>query len=90
MAKQRASIESPFRRTEPRAADTVPAQGRTLPVGVGLKESEIQMLDTIAADHGVSRNQLLRFAVRSFLQDYVAGQVELDVTTEQKRSLNMP
>ena len=58
------------------AADVdIPAEGRTLATGVGLKESELELLDGIAAQLGVARNGLIRYAVRYFLKAYLAGDV---------------
>jgi len=61
VARKRARLESPFRKTESRGLDTVPAEGRTFSIGIGLKESEIQMVDNVASQLGVSRNQVLRY-----------------------------
>ena len=90
MARKRPTLDSPFRRTEAKRADSLPAEGRTLAVGVGLKESEIQILDDVASQLGVSRNQVLRYAVRQFLKDYLSGMVQPEVTQELKRNLSMP
>lgn len=67
-----------------------PALDRTLPVGVGLKQSEIARLDAIGADLGVARNALLRWAVAYFLREYDAGRLELTVDREEKRRVRMP
>ena len=74
------------------AAGAIPATGRTIPVGVGLKESEVHMLDEIGQDVGLARNALMRYAVRFFLREYIAGRVDLagSVETETKRRLRMP
>ncbi len=60
----------------------IPAEGRTLPVGVGLKESELELLDRIADEQDVARNGLIRFAVRYFLKAYLAGDVQLETQKE--------
>lgn len=96
MAKQRADLNKIFKATEPGSkttADAVPATGRTLSVGVGLKESEVDMLDGIAAELGVSRNALMRYALRHFLTQYLSGGINPaeDVEApEPKKRLKMP
>ncbi len=75
------------------ASEEIPAEGRTLSIGVGLKESEVQMLDTIAKQLGIARNGLMRYGLRYFLKEYAAGRIDLlsDVETPQpKKRLNMP
>jgi hypothetical protein len=59
-------------------------------VGVGLKESEIAQLDTIAAELGVARNALARFAIRRFLAEYRAGRVTVPIESEERRRVKMP
>ncbi len=59
----------------PASSIDIPAEGRTLATGVGLKESELELLDRIAAELDVARNGLLRYAVRYFLKAYLAGDV---------------
>jgi len=79
------------RQAEQPSAD-LPATGRTVSIGVGLKESEVQLLDSIAEDAGLRRNALMRFAIRYFLKEYYAGRVDLSssVETETKHKLRMP
>lgn len=72
------------------AERSAPALDRTLPVGVGLKQSEIARLDAIGADLGVARNALLRWAVAYFLREYDAGRLELTVDREERRRVRMP
>lgn len=99
MAKRQPDLSGLFRSTE----SPEPGQGqppaeapeerridRTLPVGVGLKQSEIARLDAIGAELGVARNALLRWAVAYFLREYDAGRLELTVDREEKRRVRMP
>ncbi|HHX45648.1 MAG TPA: hypothetical protein GX714_16955 [Chloroflexi bacterium] len=100
MAKRTARIDdSLFRRTEEDApergaargsAAAVPATGRTLSVGVGLKESEVDMLDAIAGDLGIARNALLRYLVRYGLAQYRAGYLDVPVRREERYRIEMP
>lgn len=62
----------------------IPATGRTLPTSVGLKESEIDILDKISAELSIHRNQLMRYALRWFMKSYMAGAVDLFGKLEEK------
>ena len=97
MAKRKADLNNIFKSTEPgsktTAEDAVPATGRTVSVGVGLKESEVAMLDQIVEDLDVTRNSLMRYAIRYFLNKYIAEEINLadDVEApEPKKRLTMP
>lgn len=96
MAKKRTNLDDIFKKTEADRADEdprVPATGRTLSVGVGLKEGEVEMLDQIAADLDVTRNALMRYALRYFLIQYLAGEVSPAEDVEEpevKKRLKMP
>lgn len=73
----------------------VPATGRTITTGVGLKESELALIDQIVdkSDREIARNAILRYAVRYFLKAYLSGQVDplKDVETPKpKKKLRMP
>lgn len=93
MGKKRPDLDDIFKRTE----EGAPAEdledletGRTISTGYGDKEGIIAGLDAIARERGVSRNELLRFAVRRFLLDYRAGRVTLEVREEVRRKLKLP
>ena len=60
------------------AADELPATGRTIATGFGLKESEHDALKAIADEHGLAVNAVGRFAIRFFILAYRAGKVSLD------------
>lgn len=64
--------------------------GRTISVGVGLKEGEVAEIDDIAASVGLSRNAIMGWALRHFLKAYRAGNLELPIETETKRTLGEP
>lgn len=73
----------------------VPATGRTITTGVGLKESELALIDSIVdkSDREIARNAVLRYAIRYFLKAYLAGQVDplKDVESPKpKKKLRMP
>jgi len=67
-----------LRRTEPEAAsgESLPT-GRTVSVGIGLKEGEIAFLDAVARQVGRSRNALLRYAVRRLIEEIRSGALDL-------------
>ena len=70
-------------------------RGNIQSTGVGLRKGEIEALDAIGASlGGISRNALIRFAVRSFLLDYIAGNLDLSSYVKEpqppKPSLRFP
>jgi len=72
---------------------SIPAEGRTLSVGVNLKESELALYEQLARDLGVARTALMRYALRFFLREVLAGRVDVqkDVYTPERRNkLRMP
>jgi hypothetical protein len=98
MAKQQPDLSALFRPTEAPDRDqaersapaSTPERDRTLPIGVGLKQSELAQLDAIAAELGIARNALMRWAVSYFLREYGAGNIELTVDREERRRVRMP
>jgi hypothetical protein len=47
-------------------------------VSVGLRQSEAERLAEIAAEIGVTRNNLLSYVLRQFMRDYEAGKVDVE------------
>lgn len=100
MAKQQ--LDDIFKKTESKDAakpatklaaksTEVPSGGRTVAVGVGLKEGEVAELDKIVDKLDITRNALMRYAIRYFLSQYNAGEIKLDVEEpEVKKRLKMP
>lgn len=91
--------QNPLAKTEP--APTWPEDnsdldsGNVRASGVGLKDGEITALDEIAKKFNISRNILIRRAVRQFILDYRAGKVDLKIKAkppkrEIKNTLEMP
>lgn len=68
--------------------------GKIIPNGVGLTEGEVAAVDSIAAEHGLTRNALLRFAVRTFILNYRSGNIDLEnyifTPPPPKRKLELP
>jgi len=74
-------------------------EGVIIATGVGLKGShdkgkqkgELLAVMTIAEHHGITRNALLRIAVRDFLERYKAGEVDMGqyITIERRQVLKI-
>ena len=95
MDKKRPELDNLFAKTEqnPFEGDSIiPSEGRTITTGVGLKESELALLNKIASETGVARNALMRWMLRYVLRDYLAGKIDLSAELEivQTRRLRMP
>lgn len=96
MAKRQTNLDNIFKKTEGTTTTptpSVPAKGRTLSVGVGLKESEVALLDEIAKELDVTRNALMRYGLRYFLRQLQTGGLDLSKDVEEpeiKKRLKMP
>lgn len=101
MAKRKSTINkseltNPLAKTSkqtPSGDDELPAEGLTVPIGVGLKQTEVDALDDIASKFKVSRHSLMRYAIRHFIKEVWAGRINLGEDVEQpqtKNKLNMP
>lgn len=78
MAKRATISKDLFRATEEGAPEVeVPAEGINKNVTVGLRLSEADLVEGIAEEYGISRNAVLRYAVRHFLKDYLNGRIDL-------------
>jgi len=68
--------------------------GRTIPQGVGLKEGTINALQVLADQYGISRNALMKWAIRRFLIDLRAEKINLaeyiEAPPKPKHKLKMP
>ena len=95
MAKS-TGLENLFESTEAAEIDVSDLEeGNIQSTGVGLRQGEINALNEIGADlGGISRNALIRFAVRKFLIEYRMGKVDLSsyvqVPEKPKPSLKLP
>ena len=96
MAKQRATINAGlFQSTEEGAAEVeVPAEGKSSSISVGLRKTEIDLLNQVADRYQISRNALLRLAARRLLADVLNGRIDLEKMIEEppppKRRLVLP
>ena len=59
-------------------------------IGVALSSQEVDELDTIAEQHDVTRNSVLRYAIRRFLLEYEMGAVDLKTKPTRSKRLKMP
>jgi hypothetical protein len=97
MAKTQANLDNIFKKTERGTATgskkEIPATGRTVSVGVGLKESEVALLDEIAKELDVTRNAIMRYGLRYFLSQIQAGSLDMTKDVQEpelKKRLKMP
>ncbi len=77
------------KKTEPekptKAEEIAPEDDIIKPTSFGLKLSERMRFDEIAGELGVARNALGRFAIRKFIKDYEAGEVEIKTAKVTKK-----
>ena len=96
MAKRATIDQGLFKSTEEGGAVEVevPSKGKSSSISMGLRASEIELLNEIADRYQVSRNALLRLAVRRFLGDVVNGRIDLETMIEAppppKRRIVLP
>jgi hypothetical protein len=87
-----------FAKTEPEQAGSPDNSdldsGLIRSIGIGLRQGEVSAIDGLAESLEVTRNQLLRYAVRWFLLEYRAGRVSLAGNIEEppppKKKLRLP
>ena len=95
MAKRATIDQGLFKSTEAGAVEVeVPSEGKSSSISMGLREKEIELLKEIADRYRVSRNALLRLAVRRFLGDVLNGRIDLETMIEAppppKRRIVLP
>ena len=75
-------------------ADNSDLKGAISPVGVGLTAGEKQALKSIAAEQELTLNALMRFALRRFIVQVRAGEIDLEAEQAepepQKKRLKLP
>ena len=90
MAKRKLADLVPEEAPKPERRSESEGMGRTISVGVGLKEGEVEALDRLAENLDVSRNALMGWALRWFMKQHKAGKVEIPVEQETKTRLRSP
>ena len=77
---------------EPQSDPTaeIPATGYTRSTSVGLKASEIDLLDDIAAAEGVRRNAVMRYLLRWAMAEYQAGRLAIPTSETRTKRVDMP
>jgi hypothetical protein len=96
VAKSRARIDqSLFQNTEEGApAVEVPAEGKTTSISVGLRATELELLEKIADEYQVTKNALLRLAARRLIEDVLSGRLDLEGMIEEppppRRRIKLP
>jgi hypothetical protein len=98
MAKDSGIEKDMFKRTEPQQQQ--PGDNSDLDtgviksIGVGLKEGEVNAIQAMADSIPVKRNALMRFAIRWFIKQARAGNVDLTEFTDEppppEKRLRMP
>lgn len=64
-------------------------QGKTKSISVGLTEGEIEALNSLAARYkGITRNKIMRYILRSWLDQHQAGEVELPIETKTSHDID--
>ena len=91
---RRTSIDSgeladPTAKTATEAKHVIERTGRTYPVGVGLKESEIALLDDWANRLGVARHAVMVWCLRFGLEALVSGKARPQVETTTTTRIRM-
>jgi hypothetical protein len=82
MEQGQSKVDNRARRDEPFPVGKTIApeagSGEKIPVaGIGMKRSEITRLSAIAAENGISRNDLVAYALRRFIRRYDAGKLRI-------------
>lgn len=77
MAKRATINKDLFKATEESGPVEVPAEGINKNITVGLRLSESDLIEGIAEEYGISRNAVMRYAIRHFLKDYLNGRIDL-------------
>ena len=93
MARPTIGKEDVARPTAKTAAETkhiVERSGRTYTTGIGLKESELTVLDDWANRLGVSRHATMVWCLRRGLDDLVSGKARPEVETKTTTKIRMP
>jgi hypothetical protein len=82
MDKKQTSLSGLVRKTEPFPGSpnadpgSITSDATTI-INIGLKRSEIDRLDVIAAENSVTRNNLVAYALRRFVRQYDAGKAHV-------------
>ena len=83
-------LSKPTAQTAPAAKHIVERTGRTYTTGVGLKESELDVLDDWANRLSVTRHALMVWCLRHGLEALVSGKARPEVERTMTTKLRMP
>ena len=75
---------------EATVSELIPAEGLSQSISVGMRVSEVGILDEIANKEGIARNSIMRWALRQFMARYLRGEVQLPITETKTRRLDLP
>lgn len=69
-------------------------EGRIQSTGVGLKTGEVEFIDALALKLETTRNAILRYAIRYFILQVIAGKIDLRGDIQEppkaKKKLRLP
>ncbi len=95
--KKRKIIDDPFASTTPgsgQAGRFDLDQAPTVATGLGIRKGELNAIETISGELGVTKNKFMRWCLRYVIQEYEAGRLDLkkwlEVPPEPKNDLRMP
>lgn len=97
--RKRKILDDPLARTTPQTSDQEEQsldldKGPTVSTGIGMRTGELEAIDAIAGELGITRNALLRWATRYIILEYRAGRLDLskyiEIPPEPKRNIRMP
>ena len=91
----RAALEEQPAAHQPEAGDNADLDnGRIVSAGVGVKEGELAAFEALAARHDVTKNAIMRIALRYFLVKVRAGEVNpedyLEEPEKPKKRTRLP
>ena len=64
--------------------------GRTISIGVGLKEGEVAEIDKLATETGFTRNAIMGWMIRYCMKGIDDGSLELPIEEVTRRKLGSP
>jgi hypothetical protein len=87
-------VRKPTTRTDEEAGESPLDKGPTVATGLGVRTGELEALSSLAGELGITKNKLMRFALRYVIIEYRAGRLDLrkliKVPPEPKKDIEMP
>jgi hypothetical protein len=73
---------APAPTAKPKGGRGIKSPDKRVMVGAGIKTSEKQQLEAIAAAHGVKLNSIVAYLLRDGMRRYAAGELKIRVKTQ--------